>query len=128
MVKVLLVDDNQLIGKLVPMYLKGHGCEVEVCNGPFGVLNKVKEFTPDVILLDLNMPGLGGIKLAELLKSSNRAEPSKIILFSSEEESLQTEMVHKGLADDYFMKTHTLDGLMEKIENITCPPITECIS
>ena len=115
--KVLLVDDNQLIRKLVPMYLNQYGCEVDVCNGPFGVLNKVREFTPDVILLDLNMPGLGGIKLAELLKSSNKAVSARIILFSSEDEDLQAEMVQKGLADDYFIKSHSLEGLIEKIRD-----------
>ena len=120
MKKVLLVDDNQLIRKLVPMYLNQHGCEVDVCNGPFGVLNKVREFTPDVILLDLNMPGLGGIKLAGLLKSANWAASSRIILFSSEDECLQADMVREGLADGYFMKNHSLDGLMEKIEDIHC--------
>jgi len=115
MKKVLIVDDNQLIGRLTSIYLNRHGFEVEVCQGPFGVLNKVKAFGPEVILLDINMPGLSGMKLAELLRDSRALHGFKIILFSAEDEKIQAAMVKDGLAQNYFIKGHSLEGLGETI-------------
>lgn len=118
MKKVLVVDDSELIGKLVKLYLGKLGCDVDVCASPFGVLQKVKEFMPDVVLLDMRMPGLSGRSVAGLLKKSERGMKCKTILFSSEDEMLLRQMVEEGVADSYFVKSHTFDGLKEKIDDI----------
>ena len=115
MKKVLLVDDNPLVGKLTSQYLSQHGFEVAVSQGPFGVLNKVREFCPDVILMDLNMPGLSGMKMVELLKAVRSHRGFQVILFSSEDVEMQTALIDKGLAQGYFFKGQSLEGLSEKI-------------
>ena len=120
MKKVLLVDDNQLVGKLASAYLCKHGFDVEVCQGPFGVLNRVRAFGPEVILLDINMPGLSGVKLAELLKDARAIHGFKVILFSSEDENMQAGLVKDGLAQNYFIKGGSLEGLCEVINETAC--------
>jgi len=123
MKKVLLVDDNQLVGKLASTYLGKHGFDVEVCQGPFGVLNRVRSFGPDVILLDINMPGLSGVRLAELLKDARVLHGFKVILFSSEDANMQAGMVKEGLAQNYFIKGGSLDGLCEVIKETACASV-----
>lgn len=118
MKKVLVVDDNQLIGRLAKIYLGRHGLEVEVCDGPFGALNMAREFRPDIILLDLNMPGLSGSSLARMLTDKKESLGYRILLFSSEEETTQRDLVQAGLADGYFLKNHTFDGLLQTMHGV----------
>lgn len=116
MKRALLIDDNQLVEKIARMYLERYGWQVEYCNGPFGVLKKVKEFQPHIVLLDLNMPGLSGNSLAGLLKEHKHAHGFCVIAFSSEPENTQKGLVRAGLVDGYFVKNQSLDGLEEVME------------
>ena len=116
MAKVLLVDDNQLVEKVVRYYLGRYGWEMEFCNGPFGVLHTIKEYKPDFVLLDLMMPGLSGPNLASLMKQMRERDSFKLISFSSEAEKMQKDLVNVGLIDAYFVKGSTLEGLKELME------------
>jgi len=116
MKKALVVDDNAFSCRVVADYLDKHGWEVQACVSPFGVLNKVKDYSPDIILLDLNMPGLSGGKLAALLKDKKYEHGFRVISFSSQDESVQKDLVRKGLVDGYFVKNQSLEGLNEVVE------------
>lgn len=116
MKRALLIDDNQLVEKIARMYLERYGWQVEYCNGPFGVLKKVREFQPDIVLLDLNMPGLSGNSLAGLLKEHKHDHGFCVIAFSSEPENIQKDLVRAGLVDGYFVKNQSLEGLEEVME------------
>ena len=117
--RVLVIDDNELAGMLVASYLVRYGWEVQALSKPFGVLNKIKEYRPEVILLDLRMPGLSGSKLASLIRDHKEMQGLKIISFSSEEAEVQDGLVKTGLVDGYFVKNRNLEGLAETIEDVT---------
>jgi CheY-like chemotaxis protein len=118
MKKVLVVDDSELVGKLVAYHLGKVGCDVESCKGPFGVLQKVKDFNPDIVLLDMKMPGLSGRSVAGLLREGERGFKCKTIIFPSDEKHLQKQMVAEGLADGYFVKSYSFEGLKETMERV----------
>jgi len=123
MTRVLVIDDNELVGKMVTHYLSRYGCEVEFANSPFGVLSKVRTFAPDLILLDINMPGLRGDTLARLLQDNrHKLNPFKVVLFSSEDEDVQQALVERSLADGYFLKNGSVDGLEKVINRYLHPP------
>lgn len=115
MKRLLVVDDNQLVGKLVSIYLGRFGWDIEMSPGPFGVLNKVKDFEPDVILLDINMPGLRGDKLAALIRDKKFSHDFKLVAFSAEDEQVLKDLVLTGLVDGYFRKCNSLEGLEEVV-------------
>jgi CheY-like chemotaxis protein len=120
MARVLVIDNNALIGKMATQYLEGHGCEVEFSNSPFGVLGMVRNFRPDIILLDINMPGLRGDTLARLLQDNrNKLNEFKVVLFSSEDEDFQKDLVANSLADGYFLKNGSTDGLEKVVRKFT---------
>jgi len=119
MFKVLLIDDNQLVGKMVRQYLERFDFTVDYTSSPFGVINKVKEFKPHVVLLDINLPGLSGDKIARLLRD-NRERLCRfcLIAFSSEDEGLQRDLVDRNMVDGYILKTGKVEGLDLKIRSI----------
>lgn len=111
----MLVDDSTIVTKMVSKYLTEKGFEVEVANSPFGVSSRIKEYKPDVLLMDLGLPGLSGEKLIELCKKAECGKMPRIVLFSSSDEENMKELVRKGVAHDYFMKGGSLKDLEDKM-------------
>jgi len=119
MCKLLLIDDNQFVGKMVRQYLERFDFTVDYSSSPFGVINKIKEFKPHVILLDINLPGLRGDKIARLLRDNrDRLCRFCLIAFSSEDESIQKDLVERDMIDGYIVKTGKMEGLDLKIKSI----------
>ena len=60
--KILIIEDEKEIAQLYAKRLKDKGYELALAHDGLEGLNKLKEFTPDLILLDLNMPNMGGLE------------------------------------------------------------------
>jgi hemerythrin len=113
MAKVLIVDDSPIVTKLIAATLTAQGFTVEVSNSSFGVSNKIREFQPQVLLMDLGLPGLSGDALLGIIKESG-ATCHTIIVSSAPEAEMQNH-VRKGLANDYYIKGTSLNLLVDKI-------------
>lgn len=113
--KVLLVDDCPLIGKIFSDFLVEQGHQVEVHNTPFGVTGCIARFSPDVILMDLNLPGMNGRTLLRILKDVMSYQT--IVVTSVSEGEIQS-IIDEGLADDYFLKGWPLEKLGHKINHM----------
>jgi CheY-like chemotaxis protein len=118
MKKVLIVDNNEWAGKLVAYHLGKLGCDVESSKGTTGILQKVQDFNPDIVLLDMQLPGLSGRRVASLLRKGERGFKCKTIVFPSEEDHLQKQMVEEGLAAGYFVKSHSFEALKETMDRV----------
>jgi DNA-binding response OmpR family regulator len=115
MTRVMIVDDSAIVTKMVSKYLLEKGYEVEVANSPFGVSGRIKEYKPDVLLMDLGLPGLSGEKLIDLCKKCEECARTRVVLFSSSDEQNMKDLVKKGVAHDYFMKGSSLRELEDKM-------------
>jgi CheY-like chemotaxis protein len=83
---VLVIDDEAPIRLLCRVNLEAEGMEVlEAADGPSG-LEKAREETPDVVLLDVMMPGLDGWRVAEELLDDDRTEAIPIIFLTARAE------------------------------------------
>ena len=98
---VLVADDQPEFTRLVARSLGMEGFRVEIANDGYAALDKVSELNPDVLLLDLAMPGLSGI---DVLRELRGTHPIPVILLASE---AAASAVSRGLdhgADDYVAK------------------------
>lgn len=115
--KILLIDDDPFIVDMYVLKLKDGGFQIEVARDGKEGIKKVKEFDPDIILLDLVMPGMDGFGVLEELRRDPR--PRKVILLTN---LGQKEDVERGMrlgADDYVIKAHfTPSEVMEKIKRV----------
>ena len=119
MAKILVVEDEK---KLLEMYvarLEKAGYDVVgVLTGQEG-LEKAQQEKPDLIVLDILMPGLTGYDVLKKLKVNSRTKDIKVLVFSN---LGQDEEIKKGLdlgANDYIIKTnYTPKDLLDKIEKI----------
>ena len=84
---VLIVDDDPIVLEVTKERLESIGYTVYVREEALGTSQWTAEFHPDVILLDVNMPALTGVDLAQLLKKRRATKDVAIILYSSLEAS-----------------------------------------
>jgi len=67
--RVLIVDDNRDAAESLAMLIEVLGCEAEVCFDGMAALAAVDRFRPDLVLLDLTMPGMSGFEVARALRA-----------------------------------------------------------
>lgn len=106
--RILVVDDDPDLLEITRELLELDGHRVRVQQSPFGTTKSVLEFDPDLILLDVNMPGLSGDRLATLLIRGDEDVKRRVVLYSSNDEiALHRAAIEVG-AEGYIPKG---DGL-----------------
>ena len=119
MTKIMVVDDEIDLREMVSLMLKKEGYETEMAKDGEDFLSKIDEFQPDLVTLDVMMPGLTTTEILELLKEKD-CKPKIILLtvvrFSDEEKQQIFEM---GNVIDYITKPFELDELVNIIKK-TC--------
>ena len=99
--KILVVDDEQSILSLVDAYLRKEGYEVYTANdGPSG-LRAARAYKPDLIVLDIMLPGMDGI---EVLTQLRRESDVYVILLTARSEEVDKVVGLSVGADDYVTK------------------------
>ena len=102
--RVLVVEDSATIVEVVKYFLELEGFEVLVATDGAAGLDMAFRERPDVILSDVNMPGMGGLAMVKALRGDARTASARIMMLTSET-SVESEAA--GLAagaDDYILK------------------------
>ncbi len=113
--RVLLVEDDTRLANLIVDYLKSHGMHVEVERRGDTVLTRLINYKPDIILLDIMLPGLDGLSLCEKLPDYFAGPILLMSALSTNEDQI------KGLelgADDYVVKPVEPALLIARINNL----------
>jgi len=113
--RILIVDDQEEVLSLLKDYLTGSGFEVTVCKEPKDVLSSINSFKPDLILLDLLMPDLGGFEICEILNNDPRTQGIPIIIISGLDGSVDMKKACKLGVVGYLVKPFSLDTLSKEI-------------
>ena len=115
---VLIVDDSKTELMFLTDILKAHGLSVRTAEGADEALKRLQESKPDLILMDVVMPGQNGFQLTRSIHRTPEYADIPIIMCTSK--SLETDRVW-GLrqgAKDYITKPVNADELMEKIRDL----------
>lgn len=107
--KVLVVDDDDVHLYTTSELLREEQCLVITHKNGFGVTNLVRTLRPDLVLLDVNMPGLSGENIAALLRNNEKTRDAKVIFYSSNDETSLQESAAKHGAADYICKGNIAD-------------------
>ena len=115
MSKALIIDDEQQMRRLLRMVLESRGYEVsEAADGQLG-LQEAAFQRPDVVLLDLGLPGLGGIDVLKRLREWS--DVPVLILSVRDQETVKVEALELG-ADDYVTKPFGTAELLARLDVI----------
>ncbi len=113
--KVLVVDDETDILELVRTVLTGKGLQVKTAATGEAGINILKEFEPDVVLLDKHMPNAEGSVVAGQMKSLEAGKKASIIMMSGDDTS--NLEVDPGLFVDHLKKPFKLTDMVKCVEN-----------
>jgi DNA-binding NarL/FixJ family response regulator len=117
-IKILLADDHEMFREGIRAFLERDGrfeIVAEASNGP-EMISLAKQHRPDVVLLDLAMPGRGGLEAAEELKAGN--QDIKILVLTAHPEDDVAVRALKSGADGYLTKEKTSKELVTAILRI----------
>ena len=110
MARIILIDDDRVFARLVQTRLSADGHDVHWNEGAFGVLTAIRRVEYQIILMDVQMPEIGGTALLSCLRTRGVGEARVILMSSLPEPKLKMLAVEAG-ADAYFPKRHDLDNL-----------------
>jgi len=118
MAQILIVDDSPTEAHILKGMLEKNGFEIETAeNGTEGI-ERAKELKPDLILMDVVMPGLNGFQATrQLTKNSETADIPVIIVTTKDQETDRVWGLRQG-AKDFLTKPVAEKILMEKINAI----------
>jgi len=113
--KVLLIEDNKNIIKVISMLLKNEGFDLKVEKDGVNGVETALEWEPDLILLDIKLPKMNGFLVCETLRDNEKTADIKIIIVSAKAEEEDIQRGFELGADEYLTKPINPDELLEVI-------------
>ena len=114
--RILVADDDESLVKTLTWILKEHGYDVAVCPGGDGLLAKLEEIKPALLLLDIMMPKVDGLQLLERLKQDERYKDLPVLMVSSmPPEDATVKALGLGAAD-FIAKPFRVRELLARVE------------
>ncbi len=116
--KILIADDNQANVELLEAYLADVDCDIAVASDGQETLDKVVQFQPDVILLDVMMPKLSGFEVCKTLKDASATRGIMILMVTALNELGDIERAVAAGTDDFLSKPVNKLELVKRVENM----------
>jgi len=114
--RVLFVDDEEQIRKLLSTWLTRHGYEVTVANDGWEALKAVRTKAPDLVITDVNMPNMNGLELTRRLRADHRTARIPVIMLSARKQADDVLTGYAEGADEYIPKPVEMAVLAAKVE------------
>jgi len=115
--KILIVDDEEIVRRVLRGLLKKEGYEViEAEDGEAGVELAKKE-DPDVILMDLTMPVMGGLQACRLLKKDEKTKNIPVLVVTTASDESKIEAVNAGI-DDFVSKPFDAEEISIRVKSM----------
>jgi len=113
--KVLVVDDDvELVELLVDVFERDPRFEVRMANNGFDAGMLVKEFKPDLVVLDVMLPDINGKEVCQRVRSDDTLDSVKIICISGMVEQDKVADLKAAGANDFMQKPFTVDKLLDR--------------
>ncbi len=117
--KLLLADDSVTIQKVVNLTFADEGIEVISVGDGDSAMEKILETSPDLIMVDVNMPGLNGYQICENLRNNPALSHTPVILLVGSFEPFDEEEAKRVGADDYLTKPfQSIRQLVQKVTTL----------
>lgn len=116
--KVLVVDDEPNVLRSLAQYLTIEDFTVETASNGLEALEKVESFLPELILLDVMMPGMDGFEVLDKLKADPVHANTPIIMLTAKDQSADVLKGYQSGATSYLVKPFNLDELVETINQV----------
>lgn len=121
-VTVLVADDEEAIRSMLAITLAEDNHKVLLAKDGEEAITIAQRESPDLIFLDVLMPGLSGYQVCKMLKQDPKTAHIKIIMLTAMAQESDQKRAHEAGADDYFVKPFSLMALLDKINQLNLQP------
>ncbi len=113
--KILVADDSITIQKVVAMAFEKEDAVVEGISNGKEAFDKMSDFQPDIVLADVDMPGLTGFELSKKIKADPSFYSTKVLLLASDFEDFNETLYNESGADDHISKPFKSDNIVKRV-------------
>jgi len=114
--KILVVDDEPDTANLAKMILEDAGYQVTCASEGAEALKKIESSCPDLILMDLVMPGMSGLEVCKILKGQSWTRPTPVIIFTVLDRPIDRKLTSNAGANAHLIKPFTKEALLSEVE------------
>ena len=112
---ILIVEDEEDISELIKFHLEEDGFTVSVANNGMEVMPKIQKNTPDLVILDLMLPGIGGMDLCKMIK---KKYSMPIVMVTAKSGETDAVLGLELGADDYIRKPFNIREVIARIRSV----------
>jgi DNA-binding response OmpR family regulator len=116
--KIVMIDDEPEITSMVSIFLERRGFLTATANSGQEGIALINQLGPDVILLDINMPGMDGFAVLSEIKNSKTTAAIPVIMLSARSDEIAKVSACALSCQDYFTKPFELAALEAKIKEV----------
>src|SRR5690625_528102 len=110
--RILVVDDDASLAEMLTIVLRGEGFDTAVVGDGTQALTAVHELRPDLVLLDLMLPGMNGIDVCRVLRKDSGVP---IVMLTAKTDTVDVVLGLESGADDYIMKPFKPKELVARV-------------
>ncbi|MCX7425664.1 MAG: response regulator [Planctomycetia bacterium] len=116
--RILIADDNPTNVELLEAYLSNHDCQIAIAVDGRDTLEKVAQFKPDLILLDIMMPKLSGFEVCKKLKEDPTTKGIMVLMVTALNELGDIERAVNAGCDDFLSKPVHKVELLKRVDTM----------
>jgi len=116
--KILIVDDESNIVTALSFLMENAGYEIAFCYDGESAIDLVSEFLPDLVILDVMMPGLDGFSVAKYIRSQAILDHVGIIFLTAKGTSQDKVEGYDSGAESYIVKPFDNDEIIERVQEV----------
>ena len=107
--RILVIDDSSMAIRVTVQLLQKAGHEAEGLNGPEGAVERLRELQPDIVLLDVMMPGIDGFEVLRNIRQDQSLADIRIVMASAKAYEADRNKAKRLGADGYIVKPFTME-------------------
>ncbi len=113
--KIMIVEDNELNLRLFCDLLRAHGFEVEPVRDGREALDRAREFEPELVVMDIQMPHISGLELIEQMKQEEALAPVPVLAVTAYAAKGDEERIRDAGAEGYVSKPISVMKFVEAV-------------
>jgi len=119
---ILIIDDETSVGTLLDISISQRGFRVKTALSGSEGIQKARQESFDLIILDVALPGMDGIEICQTLRETEGYEETPIIMISSRADSVTRQKASRAGASEYLVKPFTSEALLRQVEEQLARP------
>jgi CheY-like chemotaxis protein len=122
--RILIVEDHPTMREAMRLVLEGEGYLIDEAADGLAALDAIRRDPPDLLFLDLNIPGVSGADVLASVKADPSTARTRVIVVTATGEEGRSEAVRLG-ADEYFTKPFSPTALLRTVERVLAGGATQ---